>query len=179
SLEQVINCIWDHPDAPNVYLGCDLLGQEDILVQVSLAFGEKVYIDPTRSPKCFKTFELIAPEIVSRDVASRFHLLGFPGLYETAEIKIREARSNLRPEPLVIRPSSQWYAWDEGVSDAMKRRMDRAVKDVNGIWHVCYSMHSSRDELEWALEILAPKWVVSTTACCRAMEFDYVRKRCF
>ncbi|KAL0378249.1 UNVERIFIED_CONTAM: 5' exonuclease Apollo [Sesamum radiatum] len=105
---QVINCIWKHPDARTVYLTCDLLGQEEILVQ--------------------------------------------------------------------------WYACDEGHFETekwRKERFDQAVRDPYGVWHICYSIHSSRDELEWALQLLAPKWVVSTTPSCRAMELDYVKKNCF
>lgn len=52
------------------------------------------------------------------------------------------------------------------------------MRDQFGIWHVCYSMHSSKEELEWALRLLAPKWVISTTPECRAIELDYVKKNC-
>lgn len=40
-------------------------------------------------------------------------------------------------------------------------------------------MHSSRHELEWALRHLKPKWVVSTTPPCLAMDLAYVKKHCF
>lgn len=182
-MNQVINCIWKHPDAGTVYLTCDLLGQEEILVEVSQTFGEKIYVDKAKNLECFKSLELIVPEIISQDPSSRFQLFdGFPKLYERAEAKIVEARANFQHEPLIIRPSSQWYACTEGVSEIEKRRKQRfvqAVRDLYGVWHVCYSIHSSREELEWALQLLAPKWVVSTTPSCRAMELDYVKKHCF
>lgn len=166
-----------------MYLTCDLLGQEEILVEVSQTFGEKIYVDKARNLECFNSLKLIVPEIVSEDPSSRFQLFdGFPKLYERAEAKIAEARANFQHEPLIIRPSSQWYACNEGVSEMEKQRkekVDQAVKDIYGVWHVCYSIHSSREELDWALQLLRPKWVVSTTPSCRAMELDYVKKHCF
>ena len=57
--------------------------------------------------------------------------------------------------------------------------MNEAVRDQFGVWHVCYSTHSSKEELEWALQLLVPKWFVSTTPSCREMELDFVKKHCF
>ncbi|KAL7141986.1 hypothetical protein ABFS83_08G091600 [Erythranthe nasuta] len=182
AIRQIINCIWKHPDARTVYLTCDLLGHDEILLEVSRTFGEKIYVDKSKHSECFKSLELIVPEIISQDPSSRFQLFdGFPKLYERAEAMLAEARANFRPEPLIIRPSSQWYACDS-VSDTEKQRkgrVDQAVRDLCGVWHVCYSIHSSKDELEWALQLLAPKWVISTTPNCRAIELDYVKKHCF
>eukprot|EP00897_Mesotaenium_endlicherianum_P004118 jgi/Mesen1/3734/ME000204S02998 len=42
-------------------------------------------------------------------------------------------------------------------------QVDRAVQDEDDIWHVCFSMHSSRLELQEALEAMAPRAVVPTT----------------
>ncbi|KAK7350889.1 hypothetical protein VNO77_09923 [Canavalia gladiata] len=183
SIQQVINCIWKHPDALTVYLTCDILGQEEILVKVSQTFGVKIYVDKAKNPECFKNLVLTVPGILCEDPSSRFHLLdGSPRLYERAKVKLIEAKATLQPEPLIIRPSAQWYACEEEFSDVentRKKRMNEAVKDQFGVWHVCYSMHSSKEELEWALQLLAPKWVVSTTPSCRAMELDYVKKHCF
>lgn len=166
-----------------MYLACDLLGQEEILVEVSQTFGEKIYVDEAKNSECFNSLKLMVPEIISDDPFSRFQLFdGFPKLYERAEAKIAEARANFQHEPLIIRASSQWYACNEGVSEMEKQRkekVDQAVKDIYGVWHVCYSIHSSREELDWALQLLGPKWVVSTTPNCRAMELDYVKKHCF
>ncbi|KAK6932252.1 DNA repair metallo-beta-lactamase [Dillenia turbinata] len=182
AIRQIISCIWKHPDAPVVYLTCDLLGQEEILVEVSKAFGSKIFVDRTKSPHCFRALTLIVPEIITDDPSSRFHLFNaFPRLHERAQAKLEEARANFQPEPLIIRPSTQWYAWESDISDVEKRsrrRFDEALRDKSGVWHVCYSIHSSRDELEWALELLAPKHVVSTTPPCRAMELAYVKKHC-
>lgn len=181
--KQVLNCIWKHPDATRVYLICDMLGQEEIPVNVCQIFGGKIYVDKAKNPECFKNLALIAPEILCEDPSSRFHLSdGSPGLYERARAKLVEAKATLQPEPLIIRPSAQWYACEEGFSDienAKKKRTSEAVKDQFGVWHVCYSMHSSREELEWALQLLSPRWVVSTTPSCRAMELNYVKKHCF
>ncbi|CAH9109818.1 unnamed protein product [Cuscuta europaea] len=184
AIQQVTHCIWKHPDAPTVYLTCDLLGQEDILVSISKTFGCKIYVDKVKTPQFFQTLELLVPEILSQDPVSRFQMFdGFHGLYERAEAKIAEARANLQNEPLIIRASSQWYACGDKECSVMqkqkKERFDQAVRDTSGVWHVCYSIHSSREELEWALQILAPRWVVSTTPTCRAMELDYVKKHCF
>ncbi|CAJ2641532.1 unnamed protein product [Trifolium pratense] len=182
SIQQVVNCIWKHPDASTVYLTCDALGQEDILVQVSQIFGAKIYVDKTKYPECFKNLAVTVPEILGEDPSSRFHLFdGSPGLYERAQAKLVEAKAAFQTEPLVVRPSAQWYACEElsDVQNNRKKRMNEAVKDQFGVWHVCYSMHSSKEELEKALQLLAPRWVVSTTPPCRAMELNYVKKYCF
>jgi DNA cross-link repair 1A protein len=50
--------------------------------------------------------------------------------------------------------------------------------DELGVWHVCLSMHSSREELDQALGILNPKWVISTTPPCMVVDRSYVRKHC-
>ncbi|KAG5031761.1 hypothetical protein AAZX31_06G146300 [Glycine max] len=183
AIQQVINCIWKHPDAQTVYLTCNMLGQEEILVNVSETFGAKIYVDKAKYSECFENLALTVPEILCEDPASRFHLFdGSRNLYERAKAKQVEAKETLQPEPLIVRPSAQWYACEEKFSDidnTRKKRMDEAVKDQFGVWHVCYSMHSSKEELEWALQLLAPRWVVSTTPSCRAMELDYVKKHLF
>ncbi|KAE7998333.1 hypothetical protein FH972_002890 [Carpinus fangiana] len=183
AIRQVINCIWKHPDASVVYLACDLLGQEEILADVSQTFGSKIYVDKATKPECFQALTLTFPGIISEDPSSRFRVLdGFPKLYERAKAKLVEAQANFQPEPLIIRPSAQWYACEEEYSEnesQRKMRFSEAVKDQFGVWHVCYSIHSSREELEWALQLLSPKWIVSTTPNCRAMELDYVKKHCF
>ncbi|GAB2283145.1 hypothetical protein Dimus_017674 [Dionaea muscipula] len=184
ALRQVINCIWRHPNAPVVYLTCDLLGQEEILVKVSETFGSKIFVDKVENQECHQVLSLVAPEILTQDQSSRFQLLdGFPKLCKRAQQIISEAQAEKRPEPLIVRPSAQWYACQETDLTVAERRKtersDEAVKDQFGVWHVCYSMHSSRQELEWALELLAPRWVISTTPSCRAMELEYVKKHCF
>ncbi|KAF5480606.1 hypothetical protein F2P56_001342 [Juglans regia] len=183
AIRQVINCIWKHPDAPVVYLACDLLGQEEILADVSQTFGSKIYLDKANNPECFQNLTLTHPGIISEDPSSRFQVFdGFPKLHERANAKLLEARANFQPEPLIIRPSTQWYACEDEYSEKenqKKLRLNGAVRDQVGVWHVCYSIHSSKEELEWALQLLAPKWVVSTTPSCRAMELEYVTKHCF
>ncbi|KAI9113794.1 hypothetical protein K1719_015045 [Acacia pycnantha] len=183
AVQEVINCIWKHHNALTVYLGCDLLGQEEILVNVSKTFGAKIYVDKSENPECFQNLTLAAPEILSEDPSSRFHIFdGSPGLYERACVKLVEARRNHQPEPLIVRPSAQWYACEDKFSvleNARKKRTHEAVRDQFGVWHVCYTMHSSKEELEWALQLLSPRWVVSTTPSCRAMELAYVERHCF
>ncbi|KAK3029659.1 hypothetical protein RJ639_038940 [Escallonia herrerae] len=181
-MKQVINCIWKHPGISVVYLTCDLLGQEEILVNVSQTFGSKIFVDKESNPDCFHALSLTVPEVLSQDSSCRFQIFdGFPKLYERAEAKLADARAKFQSEPLIIRPSAQWYACEEP-SEARKRgqeRFNEAVRDKFGVWHVCYSMHSSREELDWALQLLAPKRVASTTPSYWAMELDYVKKHCF
>lgn len=183
AIHQVINCIWKHPNAPTVYLTCDLLGQEEILTSVSTAFGSKIYVDKSNNPDCFQSLAIIVPEILSEDPSSRFQVFdSFPKLSERARAKLAEAQANFQHEPLIIRPSAMWYACEEEHAEMDSRRKIRfneAIKDQFGVWHVCYSMHSSREELEWTLKLLAPERVISTTPSCRSMELDYVRKHCF
>ncbi|XP_006645125.1 5' exonuclease Apollo-like isoform X2 [Oryza brachyantha] len=176
AIQQVIACIWKHPDAPFVYLACDLLGHEDILVEVSRTFGSKIYVDKRRSLDCFRALSLVAPEIITDDPSCRFQVVGFQHLYDKACTEIEKARTSLQPEPLFIRPSTQWYAH---CAQSQKPSLTEAVMDECGVWHVCFSIHSSRDELEQALQLLHPQWVISTTPPCFAMELSYVKKNCF
>ncbi|XP_043718790.1 5' exonuclease Apollo [Telopea speciosissima] len=183
AIRQVINCIWKHPNVPIVYLACDLLGQEEILVEVSRTFGSKIYVNKDTNAECLQALKLIAPDILSQDVSSRFQVFeGFPKLYERAKAKLMEAQANFQPEPLIIRPSSQWYACEvehlEVKRQKRKQSFEEAEKDSFGVWHVCYSIHSSQEELEWALQLLQPRRVVSTTPNCRAVELDYVKNHC-
>ena len=100
-----------------------------------------------------------------------------------------------------MRPSAQWYTYGErleGVGCGLlllekkqlyerkggvcisRRRVKsapmEAERDAFGIWHACYSMHSSQDELEDFVSKLKPRRVISTTPHCRATELGYVVK---
>ncbi|PWZ21813.1 hypothetical protein Zm00014a_042883 [Zea mays] len=172
SIRQVIDCIWKHPSALVVYLVCDMLGQEDVLVGVSKAFGSKIYVDREKNSDCHQRLAHVTPEILAADDAApstRFHVLSFPRL-----------------KPLIIRPSSQWYAYydppppEEASTQQQQQKpvLTEAMCDELGVWHVCLSMHSSREELEQALGILKPKWVVYTMSSCMAVDLSYVRKHC-
>ena len=103
-------------------------------------------------------------------------IVGFHQLYDTASRKLEEARASLLPEPLFIRPSTQWHAI---CARSQKPSLTEAEQDEFGVWHICFSIHSSRDELEQALQLLQPQWVISTTPPCFAIELSYVKKHCF
>ncbi|RRT37049.1 hypothetical protein B296_00049686 [Ensete ventricosum] len=102
-------------------------------------------------------------------------------LYDKASEELANARASFQPEPLFIRPSAQWYAIDPNRYKSQKRKKcpAEAARDEFGVWHVCHSTHSSREELEWALQFLQPKWVISTTPPSRAMDLDYVKNHCY
>lgn len=181
SIQQVISCIWKHPDAPIVYFSCGNLGREEILVEVSKTFGSLIFVDKTKYPDLLHTLLLVAPQILSDDASSRFQAIGFSELNGKASAELAEARANLQPEPLFIRPSVQWYATNPTLNKSRKKKVcpAEAQRDESGVWHVCHSMHSSREELEWALHFLLPKWVISTTPPQRAMDLDYVKNNCY
>jgi DNA cross-link repair 1A protein len=157
-----------------------MLGQEDVLFEVSRAFGSKIHVDRDKNPDCHYRLSHVAPEILTDDPVSRFHVMSFPRLSDRATEILALARSRQEPEPLIIRPSSQWYAYCEAPEASVKRRpvLTEPMRDEFGVWHVCLSMHSSREELEQALGILRPRWVVSTTPPCIAMDLSYVKKHC-
>ncbi|TVU51420.1 hypothetical protein EJB05_02851, partial [Eragrostis curvula] len=180
SIRQVISSIWKHPNAPVVYLFCDNLGQEDVLFEVSRAFGSKIHIDKDKNPNCHYRLSHITPEILTDDPISRFHIMSFPRLSDRATEILVLVRTRQEPKPLIIRPSSQWYAYCEAPEASVKWRpvLTELMQDEFGVWHVCLSMHSSREELEQALGILRPKWVVSTMPPCIAMDLSYVKKHC-
>ena len=148
-MEQVINCTRKHPDARVIYLACDLLSQEEILKDVSKTFGSKIFVDKEKNPECFRALTLASPEILSEDPSSRFQVFeGFPRLNERPKAKLE---ANFQPEPLTIHPSAQWYVFDDEVLDTKrqsKEKLREAARDQFGVWHICFSMYSSRDELE-------------------------------
>lgn len=198
AIKQVKQCIWNHPEAPLVYLACDLLGQETLLNSLCNCFGCKIYVDKHNLADFYGTLAVVAPNLITDDPQStRFHVCeGFPKLYDRASQKFAAAHKNSEPEPLFIRPSAQWYTYGErleGVGSGLlilekicqkppsiTRRRSKAVptqaeRDPFGIWHVCYSMHSSQEELEAFLLKLRPRQVVSTTPNCKATELSYVQ----
>jgi DNA cross-link repair 1A protein len=68
---QVIVCILKHPDAPLVYLHCERLGREEILREVSRAFGSKIYLEKGWNLDYFDT---LSPEIITDDPTCRFQV---------------------------------------------------------------------------------------------------------
>ncbi|KAI5060551.1 hypothetical protein GOP47_0024971 [Adiantum capillus-veneris] len=198
AINQVKQCIWNHPSAPIVYLACDLLGQELLLRSLSCAFGFKIYVDKRTLADFYGSLGEVASDLITDDSkTTRLHVCeGFPKLYEKAKTKFAAAYAKNEPEPLFIRPSAQWYTYGErleGVGSGLlllekiyekapaitRRRIKsaptKAERDPFGIWHVCYSMHSSQDELELFASNLKPRQVISTTPHCKATELSYVR----
>ncbi|KAL3698166.1 hypothetical protein R1sor_012242 [Riccia sorocarpa] len=191
AFQHVQQCILNHPKAPVVYLAIDMLGNEELLGDIARYFRSKIYIDRKLLPEYYADLKLLIPEVLTQDPDStRFHICeGFPKLYERAKVKFMEAHRQKQEDPLFIRPSAQWYTYGERLEGAgcgfllgvtLKRPTDHlrrtlpapkaAEKDQYGVWHVCYSAHSSRSELERAMEVLWPKEVISTTPHCHAKE---------
>lgn len=158
-----------------------MLGQEEILIEVSRVFGSKIYVDKEKNSECYHTLSHVAPEILTGDASSRFQVIGFPRLSERAAEMLALARAKQQPEPVIIRPSSQWYANYVPPEGSLRQKptLTAPIRDEFGVWHVCFTIHSSRQELEQALRFLKPRWVVSTTPPCLAMELAYVKKHCF
>lgn len=80
---------------------------------------------------------------------------------------------------LLLLEKKQLYDNKGGLSISRRRAKSaqtEAERDAFGIWHVCYSMHSSQDELEDFVSKLKPRQVISTTPHCRARELGYVMK---
>ncbi|CAK9872118.1 unnamed protein product [Sphagnum jensenii] len=179
AIQQVIKCIWNHPDAPVVYLACDLLGQEDLLQEVSKSFqNAKIYADKSKLSEYIMDLTIVDPDLLTdcQDL-TRFQICeGFPKLYDRAQKAFAEALARGVHKPLFIRPSAQWYTFEER-ADAKRMRcinklhpQKEAEKDQFGVWHVCFSMHSSRQELQAALDVMLPKKVISSTPHCAATE---------
>ncbi|XP_047042880.1 5' exonuclease Apollo-like, partial [Lolium rigidum] len=172
AIQQVIACILKHPHAPFVYLHCERLGHEEILLEVSRAFGSKIYLDRGWNLDYFDTLSLTVPEIITVDPTCRFQIVGRNQFKEIKETKLEERRASRQPDSLLIRPSTMWYANAHGQNQ--KLSLTEAEQDDSGVWHICFSIHSSRDELEQALQILQPQWVISTTPPNFANELNYV-----
>jgi DNA cross-link repair 1A protein len=63
---QVIKCIWNHPDAPVVYLACDLLGQEDLLREISKCFqNAKIYADKSKLSEYITDLTIVDPDLLT------------------------------------------------------------------------------------------------------------------
>ncbi|KAG5605873.1 hypothetical protein H5410_027365 [Solanum commersonii] len=95
-------------------------------------------------------------------------------MYSLLVFYVRVAKSSLEGHN-----RAKWYACDDGISDIESRKKGRCnqpVRDIFGVWNISYSIHSSKEELEWALQLLAPRWVISTTTSCKALELDYVKR---
>lgn len=176
AIQQVIACISKHPHAPFVYLACERLGHEEILVEVSRTFGSKIYVDKGLNLDYYNTMSRTVREIIIDDPTCRFQIVGRNQLKEIKETKLEEARASRQPEPLLIRPSALWYAYAYGQNQ--KPSLTEAQQDDSGVWRICFSTHSSGDELEQALQLLQPEWVISTTPPNFANELCYVKKRC-
>ncbi|KAM3245011.1 hypothetical protein ACQJBY_056382 [Aegilops geniculata] len=95
-------------------------------------------------------------------------------LNKIAAEKLEEARASDQPEPLFIRPSAWRYS--NAYAQNRKPSLTEAEQDGN-VWRVCFSNHSSSNELEQALQLLQPQWVISTTPPNFASELSYVRRR--
>ncbi|KAL6650440.1 hypothetical protein ACP70R_009365 [Stipagrostis hirtigluma subsp. patula] len=181
SSSRLITYIWKHPNKSVVYLVCDMLGHEDVLVEVYRAFSFKIHVDT--ASECHHTLTLIVPEIFADggdSAASRFRVIPFPRLPERAAEILSLVQAKRQLEPLIIRPSSQWYTFYDTPEASMKRSLSlmEAVRDEVGVWHVCFLVHSPWEELEHALAVLQPKWVMSTKPPCMVMDLSYVRKHC-
>ncbi|EMS49204.1 hypothetical protein TRIUR3_26900 [Triticum urartu] len=176
AIQQVIACISKHSRAPFIYLGCQRLGQEDILKEVSRSFRSKIYVDKGLYLDCFNTLSHTVPEIITDDPTGRFQVLPVRSeeLNKIAAEKLEEARASDQPEPLFIRPSAWRYS--NAYAQNRKPSLTEAEQDGN-VWRVCFSNHSSSNELEQALQLLQPQWVISTTPPNFASELSYVRRR--
>lgn len=141
----------------------------------------------------FCSSELLLKDINSSGLDCQQVCEGFPKFYERAKEAMNQAKREGRVCPLFIRPSTQWYVFEErlqgdgsGVLNApissslfggTKHRsaissVFRPTKDEFGVYHVCYSMHSSQIELKGALRLLDPAEVISTTPHCGICDFE-------
>ncbi len=63
---QVIKCIWNYPDAPVVYLACDLLGQEDLLQEISKSFqNAKIYADKSKLSEYITDLTIVNADLLT------------------------------------------------------------------------------------------------------------------
>lgn len=193
AIEQVKRCIWNHSSEARVYLACDMLGQETLLEAVANSFGQKIFINKDGLSRYLADLEVVASDFWTSDSEStRFEICeGFPKLYKRAMDAIKQAKNDGSAQPLFIRPSAQWYSYEQRLErdgsgvisgppsfrfGGSRRRSvtsssTQAVRDGYGVWHVCYSVHSSRGELERALKLLNPKEVISTTPRAGVCDF--------
>lgn len=55
-----------------------MLGQEEILIGVSRAFGSKICVDRDKNSGYYHTLSLVAPEVLTEDTSSRFQVIELP-----------------------------------------------------------------------------------------------------
>ncbi|KAK7323855.1 hypothetical protein VNO77_27352 [Canavalia gladiata] len=122
--------------------GCDVLVRRQIwkrsLLKCPIHLESRYML---KNPESFKNLVLTVPGILCEDPSSRFHLLdGSPRLYERAKAKLIEAKATLQPEPLIIRPSAQWYACEEEFSDVENTRKKRTQSKPQWTWPATISI---------------------------------------
>lgn len=193
AITQVLQVIWNHPAHATVYLAVDVLGAEDLLQEVCNVFGTRIYVPAESVPDFRGDLEVVLPQILEPDPSkTRFHVCeGFPKLYERARARFAEAELRGCPPPLFLRPSAQWFTHRSREQNAAapcgpvlaptlkslpkpQRAQSamipsgpvRAQRDEFGVWHVCFSTHSSCAELQAAIDKLQPQQVRANTKAC-------------
>eukprot|EP01112_Ceratiomyxa_fruticulosa_P016916 TRINITY_DN5181_c0_g2_i1.p1 TRINITY_DN5181_c0_g2~~TRINITY_DN5181_c0_g2_i1.p1 ORF type:complete len:616 (-),score=126.24 TRINITY_DN5181_c0_g2_i1:852-2699(-) len=163
----------------DVYLECEMLGTEFVLVQLALEFDSQVYVDETK----FKEYEKYLPNphkyFTTKQSSTRFYgcrhktftTLGnniSPSKLPKKPIGSRKPLANQQPKNerpyLCIKPSAQWFSHQDRV--LLKHCLKAPYKAMDGVWHVLFSIHSSFGELEEFVKWVHPKSITPTVTPC-------------
>lgn len=159
AIAQVLQIISSQPHNVQVYLECEMLGTQDVLVAVAEKFKTKIFVEDEKLRESFKCVpELKRAKIFAADpLESRFHLLKNQRYTNRTEVL-------LEPDALYIRPSTQWFG-QQGNGRGNPALYQTRPCYAHGIWHVLYSIHSSFEELEVFVSFLQPRGLVPLTEC--------------
>lgn len=158
AISQVLGIISSSAPNTKVYLECEMLGTQDVLLAVAKKYKAKVFV----SGKLKSALSCI-PEIRKADILTDdphktcFHLLKSQRYTNKSDVA-------LEPGALYIRPSVQWFG-QQGNGRCDPAEYQTKPCYAHGIWHVLYSIHSSFEELEEFVSLLKPRQMVPLTEC--------------
>eukprot|EP01079_Euglenida_sp_SAG-EU17-18_P005251 gene5251-5304_t len=164
ALQAVLRLIEQHGGAKGcrVYVSCDVLGSEDLIMGVATHLGQRFLLDNTlmRSHradtlmamgafrrKCISTDPAAAPRLALCDKQTLRRLAA-----ETASSGLDGG-----PPPLLIKPSAMW--WGQVLDGDGAGSWYTGPVKMHGIWCVLYSNHSSYAETERFVRCVGPRAV--------------------
>lgn len=158
AIAQVLDLIEKEPTHTEIFLDCEMLGTEPILLAVASHFSTKLHV--TKQKFLFlENLPQMKDIITLNSNETRFHVVRLPFSNQTPKIGV-QFPSHYK----VIKPSTQWFGLPHNVAVNIAKHTT-IPKYAAGIWHVLYSIHSSHEELFDFITHVAPNYLHPTTEC--------------
>lgn len=191
AIEQILTIIDNAHPQGDVFLECDMLGTEDILVAIHNKYNTKIHVEQEKHLK-FSCMPTLQQMFTTSSQATRFHVCRAGTLGNLSPTKQvlatnRQFVSDMKPKSrnsynqedgkqtvhhqiksgwgtngttLYIKPSSQWFGSNQGA-----KLIPIPRQDLNGVWHVLYSIHSSFSEIRSFVSLISPQVILPIVAC--------------